>query len=123
MKRGTQMYNIKQNNQQTDIKFVYPSVEILQKTAPYKTEGVLNVMRSMVSQFLLAERTNFLVYVKKLNRWFHFQTRHYQDVVNVELAGVYTNASDLQEICASDSYGMYENSGILTKEIIETELH
>lgn len=117
------MYNIKQNDNQTTIEFIQPTAEMLEKTAPYETVGVKNVMKSMASEFLRKERTDFLVYVTRLERWFHFKKHTNQDIVSVELTGVVSSAGDLQDICANGSYGMYENNGILTKEIIETELH
>jgi len=105
----------KQNNEQI-IEFVQPTAEMLGKTAPYETVGVKNIMKSMASEFLRNERTDFFVEVIRLARWFHFKTRREGHIVYVELVGVLPDDKHLQDNYTIDSYGRYENNGPLTKE-------
>lgn len=103
------------NKQPITVQFEQPKAELLEK-AKY---NVVNVMKTMATEFLRLDREHFFVDVKGKEKCFHFKAKKEKNIVYVELVDVVTDVKVLKSKYPIGSYGEYENTGILTKEKID----
>lgn len=95
------MYNDK------TIQFKEVDQNLLEKTT-YSEKGIINLFKSMSSEFVLSEKSDFLVRPIKEGNVFHILSHKIGEDITVELKDIY-------------EADFYENSGVVTKNITKKQ--